>query len=245
LIRIDKSLLDKMGIDKSYIVIPVEQPIGEKPRLAERKASVQSIEAMETEADMDVLIDAQVEAEKLVENAMNEVESIRKKAWDQGYKDGLKEADEKATSQADVQSRAVRDMLKTLKDCRHEMLEKMQDRILELALVVAEKIVNLELKKDDTIYKGLVLEAIDKLGRSDKIKIFINNDDYNRYFKSGAEWLQAEDGQTAFEVVCDQELSPGDCMVESDRGIISSSIRMQLEKAKWMLTEDDKSGKDS
>ena len=109
------------------------------------------------------------------------------------------------------------------------------DNVIELSFDIAQKITNIQLKKDDTVYVDIARKAIQALNSSAKFALHVSRSEYDRFFKEGGQWLRDEIGCVPFEVVCDPYVQEGGCLVESDEGVINGGIPEQLGKLRRVL----------
>jgi len=236
LFRIDKSLVENMGLNKDFIVIRNKDNI--KEHTNDTVKTVQNPQPKKTiGTDQEILKSAGEEASAILENARLEAERIKEAAWQEGYEKGKEEAEQKTVMQVQAQAKAAMDFLNKLKVYKQNLSEDMRKSVLEISLDVAEKIVNIEMRRDDTIYIGIVKEAVAKFNSSDKFKLYVSRNEYDKYFKDNTAWLAEETGQDLLEVICDPHMQEGDCIVESDQSIICAGVALQLDKTKRLLEE--------
>ena len=234
--RIDKSLVENMGLNKDFIVIRNKDNIKENIN-----DTIKTVENPQPKkiigTDQDILRNAGEEANSILENAKIEAERIKEEAWQEGYDKGKEEGEQKALKQVQAQAKAAMDFLNKLKIYKQDLCEDMRKSILEISLDIAEKIVNIEMRRDDTIYIGIVKEAVAKFNSSDKFKLYVSKNEYDKYFRDNNAWLAEETGQDVLEVICDPHMQEGDCIVESDQSIICAGVALQLDKTKRLLED--------
>lgn len=173
----------------------------------------------------------------IIQNATNEAEKIKKTAHQQGYMDGMDEANKKLAASIQAETQKVLSALSKIEIYKQNMFNELQDNILELSLDIAEKIVNIQLKRDDNLYIGIIKKAVAKLKLAEKFVLRVSQTEYDQYFKQGEKWLLDEIECGSFEVVCDPCMEEKGCVIESDEGIINAGIQVQLNKIKSSLTE--------
>lgn len=235
--RIDSSLIDNMSQNKAYIVLKHKDNIKEIPlETEENEQNFSSRKIIEN--DKEAIQKAVQEAVLILDKAKREAEDIKQAAWQEGYKKGTEEAEQHAAVKTKAQAKAAIDFIIKLKAYKHSLREDMQKSVLQISLDIAEKIVNTEIKKDDTIYMGIVKKAVDKFDSSEKLKIFISDKEYYKFSKDVVEWLENETDHDFLEVICDHNMQEGDLIVESDKSIVCAGIPLQLDKIRQMLNED-------
>lgn len=235
--RIDKSLVNKMSMNKSFVMITHEENVKEEKKDEQLKKVVEP-----SKDDQTITKNAIEEARRILNDANTQAEEIKKQAWNEGYKQGSAEAQRRSNQILQVQEKKVSDFLHRLKDYEQSLYEEIQSSILDLSMDVAEKIVNKELKKDDKVYVGIIKKAVSSFKDSERFKLRVSQSEYDKYFLDGVDWLKDETGQTLIEVICDPNMKEGDCVVESGQTIINAGIPLQLNKIKRQLSKETDNG---
>ena len=230
--RIDKSLVDTMSLNKPFVMITHEDNIDETNAGQSQKPDKLP------EIDPESVEDAGEKARIIIENAQRHAEEIKSVAYKEGYKQGREESLQRAAQQAKLQKKTVDDFISRLRVHEQTLFNEIQDSVLELSLDIAEKIVNTELKRDDTLYVGIIKKAVSRLKESDKFKLRVSQSEYDKYFKDGAAWLEEETGHELLGVVCDHSMQEGEMVVESGHTVISAGVPLQLNKIKRQLSEE-------
>jgi len=109
--------------------------------------------------------------------------------------------------------------------------------VLNLAMDIAEKIINIELQRDDKVFMEIAKKAVAGLKQADSFALRVSRGEFDKYFKDGGAWLREATGCGEFEAVCDSNLEPGSLVLESDEEIINASVAVQLEKTRQYLEE--------
>ncbi len=226
--KINQSLVDQMSMNKSYVVIShkdmvsiVQEP---KPKLTIEKAE----EAPERDG---------LEAELIIKRAQKEAQEIKKTAWEKGYEEGKDNAKKEMESFIKEQTAEAWKVFASVEKYKENMYNELQESVLQLSFDIAEKIVNIELQRDDKVYVGIVKDAILNIKGVDKFVLRVGRTEYDKFFKDGAQWLRDETGCVPFEVVCDPQMERGACILESDDKILNTSIALQLNKIRHVLDE--------
>lgn len=237
--KINQSLVEQMSTNKSVVVItprPIIAPEESEPD--------EDITVGEEQPAVDPALQAQLKlqsanekAESIIKEAYENAEKIRKSAWQEGYNQGKNDAASEVSQFMQDQTNTARNIFANLERYKQNLYGELQDSLLQLSIDIAEKIVNSELQKDDKVYEGIVIKAIQELKSADKLSIHVSKAEYERFFKNGAEWLQGETGGVPFEVVCDGQLGDGVCILESDDEVLNASTQVQLGRIKHQLEE--------
>jgi len=237
LFRIDKSLVDTMNSNKQFVMITpkeVFEQVVPQPRVRE--------ETKPPETQQDILQYAAAEAETILQEAKNQAAEIRKAASQEGYYEGKRKAQEEMDALIRAQAEDAKRVFSQIETYKQGLHQYIMENALELSFNIAEKIVNINLKRDDTLYVEIAKEAIRALNASSKFALRVSRAEYDRFFKKGAQWLRDDIGCAPFEVVCDPYMAEGGCIAESDEGVVEAGVSEQLGKLKRILggrTEPD------
>lgn len=239
--KIDKTLVDNMNLNKSFIVITNSdnEEAKKKPR---REAQISNSVSEDIPPDIKIkaqnlIKNAEDQAEEILTKAQREAEQVLNDAKEQGYVEGMRQAEQKIAEQLEREVSTLKGVLDRLESYKQELLGEMQDNVLHLSLDIAEKIVNIQIERDDIVYVGIVKRAIEKLKSEKKFALRVSKSEYDRYFENGAKWLWEEIGCIPFDVVCDPTMKQGDLVIESDVKVVDAGVGLQMKKIEYALGE--------
>ncbi len=244
--RIDKSSVDYSNFDKSFVVIKEnpQQDAGEKKKKqperdydfdqyvheeqepAPQKADLNHLNIEERAAQ--ILRNAEARASQILEQAIKNASEVKKAAWDEGYREGRQEGMASAIKEGKEQAVKVQGVLNELEAFKAELYGDIEKDVLSLSLDIAEKIVNQELDRSDSIYISMVKKAISRLNIEGRFVLRVNPREYKRFFKEGAEWLQDELQCAPITITEDATLEENGCVLESDDGMVNAGAQTQL-----------------
>ena len=113
---------------------------------------------------------------------------------------------------------------------RNRIFHELGDEILSLALSISEKVIKIELDRNDEAFKSILASAIKKVADDNNLKVRVSDSDYKRFLSEGREEIFTKSGNVTF--IKDKLLKKGDCIVESDSGTIDAGINTQLKQVK-------------
>ncbi len=236
--RIDKSFVESMELNKEVVVIANKQAQEEKPKREDIKQSASMADIGE-----EITKKAGEQAEKIISEAEVRAsalgEAAKKDGYCDGYRDGYAEgrrlADGELEALIQSQTEDLKSVFDKLETYKKDLYEGLLSNVLELSLDIAEKIVNINLEKDDSVYREIAKKAISSLESKSKITLRVSPREYERFFGEGDRSLSKEIGHPPFEVICDQLMESGDCIAESDDEVVNTGINEQFEKLKSEL----------
>ncbi len=240
--KIDKTLVDNMNVNRSYIVITHKETHKDNSKgvmenePAALEADLQIPQAVRDKA-RDLMYNAQAKAQQTIQGANARAEEIKEEAWQEGYDAGMADAAQKITGMTEAQNEKARKLITELSAYREGLYNDLKESVLGLSMDIAEKIINIQLQKDDKVYMEIAKKAVLGLKRADDFTLRVGRGEFDKYFKDGGQWLQEATDCGDFEVVCDPNMETGDLVIESDEEVVNAGIAMQLEKTRQYLEE--------
>ncbi len=166
---------------------------------------------------------------------VGELEVVERVAWDESYAAGL-EAGRKAgraeldAMLADLQVRA--DRLATSLDFLARPLarmdEEVQRQLAQLAILLARQIVRRELRADPAQIIAIVRETVGLLPAGTRaVQVHLHPDDAALL----RERLATASAESAWSIVEDPVLAPGDCRVTAEAAVIDARLEARLNTA--------------
>ena len=166
-------------------------------------------------------------AEKPVEDVptAEDLDILRQKAFDQGYNDGYKngmdQAEEELRSQFDAMSRLLEGLSHPLADLDNQVLEF----LAQLAGKIARQLVKRELRTDPSTIMGLVRDTAAILnGSSEKIRIHLHPDDAQIIYNL----THSATEKNRWEIVEDPLIAHGDCKAGSLDSVVTGEIQSRI-----------------
>ena len=243
--KIDKTLVDNMNMNRSFIVITHKETHKDSEKeqadLALNESSLldsdQQIPPAVREKARDLLHGAQAKAQQVIQGATARAEEMKASAWQEGYDAGMTDAAQNIADMTDVQMEKTRVLIEEVAAYRDGLHQELQESVLSLSMDIAEKIINIQLQKDDRVYMEIAKKAVLGLKRADDFSLRVGRREFDKYFRDGGQWLREQTECGNFEVVCDPGLEPGGLMVESNEEVVNAGIKMQLDKTRQYLKE--------
>jgi len=237
LFKIDKSSVEYMGSNMSIFVVldeyqddQVEEDGAEgrnDPSLLTADMSRRVRQDAERQAQ-EVLRQAERQAQECLQEARHQAEALRKTAWQQGFDEGTEEARRDFAALKKRESELREAISRRLEEFEQSICNELEEAILQLSLDIAEKIVNKELERDDTVFVDIVKAAVMRISGERKVALRVSADDYDRFFEDGGQGLREETQCAELLLIRDEFMEPGSCLFESERGIMDASISSQL-----------------
>lgn len=192
----------------------------------------------------ELLKQAQEKADRLLADAREQAEILRKEAYEEGREQGLKDGYEQAytehkaelSEEIRVLQRNAADVIQSVGYEKDRILEKYIDDLKKITLSVAEKIVHTSLQTSGDVVKRMILAATDKMKKRQWAKIYITKCNTGIALDVDAEFLEslAHLSDNIKIVTMDNE-EEGTCIIELPDEIVDASVGTQFENIKDII----------
>ena len=181
---------------------------------------------------------ADEDAQKAFEQAKKDG---NKKGYGEGYKDGIKQGrnDGEVAIRKEMQNainQANAKAEKTIQDAKEQTSEyfiRAEDDIVKVVLMAIEKILPQHFLDAPQVILPVVHQAIQYVRDQKEIKIHVEPESYDLVLMARSEFQSMlTDGAAILEVVSDEALKPGDCILETPNGGVDARLSTQLELMK-------------
>ncbi len=227
----EKAILDKRDIYNEYFD-DIKARLEEELKLLEDAVEEKKNELNNLGSEVEDIINrANSEAESIINNAKlqaeEEANDIKAEAWEQGFHEGQSIGRDEILSQAEQIYNSANSLVEEASKKRKELLNEGKEEIIKLAFAIAEKVIKKEVESKEVLINNIV-EAMEKAPKSNKVKIFIN---YEQFFLSEElrERIGKAFGAMEVEIVEDYSLTAGGAIIETKLGRIDASIKGQLD----------------
>lgn len=198
-----------------------------------------------------ILARARQEAEAIRQAAQQEVELLKRRSWEEGYRAGLEEGRREGFQAGAAEAEALREeaenyrqrarqLLKEARRAYRETIKAAQEQILDLALEIAAKIVGKQVELSPDIVLNIARGAIREVAEGQFYILYAAPPDAEVLRQHQEELLKEAAAGARLQVVADEELKPGGCRVETESGFVDATIDTQLETVKRLLKADGK-----
>ena len=183
----------------------------------------------------------QGECEKMIADTKEEAKKIREQAKKEGHDEGF------AQGKADGESAARKELAETIrqtnekaertlqeaKEQTSEYFIRAEDDIVNVVMMAIEKILPQHFLDVPQVVLPVVREAIMRVRDQKEIKVHVEPDSYELILMARGEFqAMLTDGTAVLEVVSDDTLKPGDCVIETPNGGVDARLLTQIELMK-------------
>ncbi|WP_442599497.1 flagellar assembly protein FliH [Neobacillus sp. D3-1R] len=202
----------------------------------------------------EIILDAQNEANSILKNANEEAEKIiqqinmEKKQWEHEKQQLAVTAQEEGFNQGILQGRdqgyiefqeliqTAQEVVVASKNEYQKLIDSADQTILNIALSVAEKILNQKLENHEQFFP-IVKGALKEAKEYREVQLHIHPSQYGFLLSQKDELMSLFPRETDFYLYPDYSLDEWSCIIESSNGRIDASIDSQLKEMKKKLLE--------
>jgi len=162
-----------------------------------------------------------IDERTLVSRAQNEAHTIKELAAREGYINGL----EKANNEIEE----IKSSLIEFLNMKDEIANEFYPHIMEISMEIAKKIIKKEVEISPEILKEVIMETISKTNNdAEKITIKVNPIDVDFATLSLPEIVEAKNISAKVNVLGDETIDKGSCIIIANNGVIDANFSTQL-----------------
>jgi len=192
-------------------------------------------------ADAEVLLtEAQKKSNKLVEQSKLYCQTAHANAEREGFSTGQEKGRMEAHQELENVIEAVRHTLKETQDLHDALAHSMEPGLAKLAIEVAEKVIEEDVKVDSELVLRLVKAHLEKARDRDQVILRVNPDDFDLVKQNKALFSKLIPDVKSLDVVSEPKVSRGSCMVETNFGTVDATFTTQLEAIRVAFERADK-----
>lgn len=174
---------------------------------------------------------------QILEEANTTSEEIRKNAYDEGLKKGIKEKSELLENLAHYISHSI----EQIKHDEKVYFKEYAKQLKYVGAEIAEKIIYQKIQDDDMVMYNLVKNAVKSVRDASWIKVEVS-EKLSGYADSLEKEL-SENGMNA-EIFISENVSDDTCILNTSNGFIVATISKQIENLREFIIRQDKSDND-
>jgi len=231
-----------------------EAPLEVPDEPAQEEAPSEESQEMQSAADCtDIIKKYEQEAlalkETILDNAAREAAMLKLEEKEAGFKTGYDEGYYQGKTQAIFEHtqellkekqlflEEVKTFVRNMENEKAVIADTYMETLKELAVAVAEKVVNVSLKSSDEVIKKMLAAAVEKSQNKQWAKIYISNLDENLIIEGEKDILDIVGNVSEQVKVVIMENKPaGTCIVEFPDQIIDASVQTQMDNIKQLLS---------
>lgn len=179
----------------------------------------------------DVLQNAREEAAQIIAQAKQQGASIEQNSREKMMHEARLSLESENSELITEQHRNLYATISQISGLADEIINRVENDVVELALQIAKKIVGREVMIDREIAVTLVKVSLKKLHSRAVAQVRLHPEDF-AYIQNHREKI---DFHGSLEIVEDRSVSPGGCLIHTDTGDVDARIESQFEEIAYGL----------
>lgn len=207
-------------------VPPIEEPHLEEDRIAA---------ALEKESE--ILRNANLEADRILNAAQTEAalffDGKIQEGYDKGYSEGILKAEEEMEKKLheldETKTRAMNEYA--------ELIRSAEPDIINLVLSISRKFLKDKVENDKDLIIETVRDTIHKFTEANELTVTVSSQDYGYVLDNKTYLMSVINGIQSLEIINDDNLKPGSCLVKSKNNSVDASVDKRFENIRETFEE--------
>ena len=187
-------------------------------------------------------IDPEEERQAILAEARDEAETMRKSAYEEGLEQGAEKGREAFTESVAHAAQALSEAGAAMQEARQSFLESLEPQVVELAILIAGRVLEREAETDTELLQRTVRRALEKIADRQELRIQVHPDDVKALREHKIALLEEFDGLQELVVEANAEVTPGGCIVESQLMQVDARLETLLANVLEELRDTDHAG---
>lgn len=207
-----------------------EQIAMQKAELTEQeKQTIRSQVELELQAQAEqMLSEAQAQAEQILSEAVQQAEAERQAIYAQAQKEGY-ESGVAQIEQEKARLFAEHNQKEQQRDKEIEQMHKdLEPRATQAVIGLVSALTGVMLESRSDVVSYLVTKALNEADRSNSFLIRVSGEDFEEVKSQTERFRGLFEREVSLEVLQDNLLKKGECMIETDSSILDCSLETQL-----------------
>lgn len=161
-------------------------------------------------------IDPEAIRAAIMEEARAEAEIKVKEASEAGYQRGLEKGEEAFRESIAECAAALNQAAQAMVSARLAFLESLEPQVAELAALIAERVLQREVRTDPDLVLATVRRALERIADRQRMTVRVSPADLGALQEHKIDLIADFDGEVDMVVEADENVVPGDCLVDSE-----------------------------
>jgi len=204
------------------------------------------------EESKQIISAANKQADVIIKKAQMEAEELKKKAHaeglEKGYTEGYNVAYEKNKAKLEKETVSflleMKDIINEYREINDRLVAQNIDELKDVAVSIAEKIVQVSLKTSGEIIKKMIISATEKMRYKEWARIYISRLDSSLLIEGNTDLMRSlAHVSENIKIITMEDATPGTCIIELPDQVIDASAPTQIENIRNTLKGVNVSGR--
>lgn len=224
-----------MGVPYQVKQKQVQKVVEEaKPSAQEEEDDIVEIATSKAE---EIINAANAEAQSILNAAKNEVEKQAMEAMQRAKEEGYKYGESLAQQHYQELIKEAEDLKQQAEAIYTNTISGLEDDIVDIIISTTRKVIGTELTQNKDVIIGLIRTALWGSTHTDKVSLRVCQDDYDYAVENSDRIFEGFKGIRDYEIIKDNSLKKGECIIDTGLGTVDSSIETQLQSVERIFKE--------
>jgi flagellar assembly protein FliH len=173
--------------------------------------------------------------EKIKKQSEERIKIVEKDTYARGFSEGLKKGIDQEKMELSLAVESVTKLIKELKTLKKELLEGSEKQIIDLAFLIARKVIHQEVNTDRKVILSVLRDAMKNVQEREVVRIKLNSSDYRHIVEGKPDFL---DVFSDIVIEKDDDIGQGGAMIEAYSGAVDARLDTQLNKIVESLCDE-------
>jgi flagellar assembly protein FliH len=177
----------------------------------------------------EIIVKAQEEAKKLLEESQLYCQSAYAQAQRDGFEEGRQQGYEEGRQEARAIIEEARELLAQLHSERERTLLSLEPEVAKLAIKIAKEVIQSEVNMNQEVVLNIVKNALGGLKGREEVILHVNSEDKDLVEQQSKMLEKFLEGVKTFAIVSDSRVERGGCIIETNLGNVDARISTKLQ----------------
>ncbi len=229
---------NSISIDSPYKIFSGAAGLAESyiPEIKENNFEEDRIAAALSK-ESEILRNANLEADKILNAAKTDAASFFDEKIQEGFMNGYREGLLKAEKEMEKKLDEL-DEIKTMAKSEYaELIRSAEPDIINLVMNISRKFLEDKVENDKKIIIEIVRDTILKFTDANELTVTVSSQDYSYVLDNKASIMAKTNSLQSLEIINDDNLKPGSCLVESKDNSVDASVDKRFENIQETFEE--------
>ena len=176
----------------------------------------------------EIITRAQNESEEIKQKAQQEAEKIKEQAREEGYNQGYQKGKENGFTEGKEEgyeagmeelTASIETLNQVIGKTRNELedeIKQLPAEVIELSSQIASRVVNAEIELNPELINNIIIDILEEIGSAHEEILIKVSPELIDYIDRAQ--LDSNMAEQSLEIVGDNKLKPGDCIIETEFG---------------------------
>jgi len=173
--------------------------------------------------------------EEVKKQAEEKIKIAEKSAHDKGFSEGLKDGINRGKKELSLTAESVAKLIVELKTMKKQLMEGSEKEIIDLAFLIAGKVIHKEVSTGREVILSVLKDAMDGIQERSDVRVRLNPGDYRHIMEAKPDFFEK---YSDIIIEKDEKIGQGGAMIETNSGTVDARLDQQLNKIMESLCDE-------